>query len=327
MKAVNYGMLHSPCKALALLAAFATAVCMTGCGGDAYTVPDNIVLAGSAPQPETTELPAETTEPVTSLLTELTGLPETTATETVTEAVTEPATEAPAATTAPSADTPASPEQTPDENGLTPEDYAFLSQTVFVGDSICSGLRVYNVLDAAHVLAQGSVGARNIMEYTFDLYGTEVALTYGLSTLQPKYVIFSMGMNDINMTDPAVYCQNYDALLATVHSVLPDAVLYVASITPIGAESDFSTNDKIDLYNATIRDHLAGTGYGYVDIASGMKATGVNALDPAYSGGDGIHLMPAAYYVYLQQVCRELVRSKAVGGVAANGIAYGSART
>ena len=324
MKAVNYGMLHSTSKALAVLTAFAAAACLTSCGGDEYTVPDNIVLAGSAPQTEEATAPAaETTAALTTAATtEYTTAAETTVTEAI------PTTEAPVVTTTEAPAAPAlSADQTPDEHGLTPEDYAFLSQTVFVGDSICSGLRVYQMLDEDHVLAQGSVGARNIQEYTFNVHGAEVGIAYGLSVLQPKYVIFSMGMNDINMTDAAAYCQNYDNLLASVHAVLPDSVLYVASITPIGAESDFTTNDKIDQYNAAIREHLAGTGYGYVDIASGLKAPGMNVLNPAYSGGDGIHLMPESYYAYLQQVCKELVATKAVGGVAANGVAYGSAHT
>ena len=311
-------MQHLPEKFLCVLCA-ASAVCLTACGDGSYRVPDNIMLAVAAPQPEQPDM----TSPVTEMTTEaaaLTTLPETTATEAVTT------TEAPAETTVVTTAAPTEqPDQIPDENGLTPEDYAFLSDTVFVGDSICSGLRVYHMLDDNHVLAQGSVGARNIAEYTFNVNGAEVGITYGLSVLQPKYVIFSMGMNDINLSTPEQYCQNYDILLNSVHSVLPDAALFVASITPIGAESDFTTNDKIDLYNATIQAHLGAEGYGYLDIASALKSP-FNVLKPEYSGGDGIHLQSPTYYVYLQRVCELLVDTKTVGGYA-NGIAYGSART
>lgn len=222
-----------------------------------------------------------------------------------------------------SAETTAAPE--PDAYGLTAEDYAFLSDTVFVGDSICSGLRVYGILPNDNVVAKGCVAARNIFEYTFDVRGNEIGVAYAMSVLQPRYVVFSMGMNDINMTSPEVYCENYDNLMQTIRSVLPDTVFYVASITPIAADSEFSSNERIDLFNATIKEHLNGTGSGFVDVATGLKTWG-NALDPVYSGGDGIHLAPDAYYVYLNQLCDQLVDTNAVGGYK-DGVAYGWAKT
>ena len=214
---------------------------------------------------------------------------------------------------------------TPDAHGLTAEDYAFLHDTVFVGDSICSGLRVYNILPDDNVVAKGCVGARNIFEYTFDVRGKEFGVAYALTVLKPRYIIFSMGMNDVNMTTPEVYCQNYDFLLKTIRSVMPDAVFFVASVTPITADTEFrSSNEKIDTLNQTIRDHLYGTSTGFVDVSSGLK-TWNNCLNPIYNGGDGVHLAPEAYYVYLNQVCDQLVDTKRVGGWS-DGIAYGWAK-
>ena len=40
----------------------------------------------------------------------------------------------------------------------------FLSDCVFVGDSICSGLKLYEILPSKNVVAQGNVAARNISE-------------------------------------------------------------------------------------------------------------------------------------------------------------------
>lgn len=215
--------------------------------------------------------------------------------------------------------------QIPDAHGLTAEDYAFLSDTVFVGDSICSGLRVYKILPDDNVVAKACVAARNIFDYQFDVRGYEASVTYALSVLKPRYVVFSMGMNDVNMTSPEVYCQNYDNLMQNIRTVLPDAVFYVASITPITADSSFCTNDRIDLFNATMKAHLQGSVNGFVDVATGLK-TWDNGLNPEYSGGDGIHLAPAAYYVYLNQVCDQLVDTGIVGGNV-DGVAYGWAKT
>ena len=106
---------------------------------------------------------------------------------------------------------------------------------------------------------------------------------------------------------------------------LLDAVFFVASVTPITADTEFrSSNEKIDTLNQTIRDHLYGTSTGFVDVSSGLK-TWNNCLNPIYNGGDGVHLAPEAYYVYLNQVCDQLVDTKRVGGWS-DGIAYGWAK-
>ncbi len=75
-----------------------------------------------------------------------------------------------------------------------------LSDCAFVGDSICSGLFVYDVLPKDMVVATGNVGIRSLREYTFDIHGGTYTALEALKVINPKYVIFSMGMNDINMT-------------------------------------------------------------------------------------------------------------------------------
>ncbi|MCR5305995.1 MAG: hypothetical protein K6E36_05800 [Oscillospiraceae bacterium] len=200
---------------------------------------------------------------------------------------------------------------------LSESDQAFLADCVFVGDSICSGLSVYKILPAKNVVAKGSVGVRSIFDYTFKVNGGSYGVVQALTLLKPKTVIFSMGMNDINMTTKEKYCENYKNLLTKVQAALPNAKLCVASITPITTASKFSTNTKIDGYNAAIRDYLAANypSWHYVNVAPGLKNE-YNALRSNYTSGDGIHLAPAAYQVILSQVCRQLAPSS--GTTAAN---------
>lgn len=186
-------------------------------------------------------------------------------------------------------------------------DERFLSDVTFVGDSICYGLEVYDYMPPDNVLAVGSVAARNIFDFIFDVGDAEYGIVDAVKKVQPKIVIFSMGMNDINLTNPDQYCENYMNLLDKVHAAVPSAKLYVASITPISNGIDFNNNANIDNYNATIKQFLAdsGKGYGYVDIASYLKDKW-NGLSYEYSGGDGIHLQGHAYSAILYQVCEQL---------------------
>lgn len=189
-----------------------------------------------------------------------------------------------------------------------PDQYnEFLSKTVFVGDSICSGLRVYKILPSDNVMAVGNVGARSIFDYTFNAKGTEYALPDALALLKPEYVVCSMGMNDVNMSSEEKFCANYDNVLAKIHETLPNAKIYVVSITPISAESNFCSNEKLDRYNQALKSHLSGTAYTYLDVASVMKNAN-NALADENNGGDGIHLSPAAYKAYLKRVCELTVK-------------------
>ncbi len=186
---------------------------------------------------------------------------------------------------------------------------SFIDGLTFVGDSICYGLEVYDYLAPDNVLAFGSVAARNIFDFTFDVNGVEYGIIDAVKLVNPKTLIFSMGMNDINLTTSEQYCENYMDLLDQVHAAVPSAKLYVASITPISNTSDFNDNATIDSYNAAIKSFLAnsGKGYGYVDIASYLKDKW-NGLAYEYSGGDGIHLQSSAYSAILYQVCEQLCK-------------------
>ena len=186
---------------------------------------------------------------------------------------------------------------------------SFLQDVTFVGDSICYGLEVYDYMPPNNVLAFGSVAARNIFDFTFDVDDVEYSIIDAVKKVQPKILIFSMGMNDINLTTPDQYCENYMELLDQVHEAVPSAKLYVASITPISNSIEFNDNTTIDGFNAAIKQYLANSGkdYGYVDIASYLKDEW-NGLAYEYSGGDGIHLQSPAYSAILYQVCEQLCK-------------------
>lgn len=326
-------MMHLHKRALVSGAVLAAAICLTGCGTEnssaledrleVVTLSSEIPTTTAARTTETETTTSATFATTTSAATTVTTTASTTATTATTvTTVSTAAYTIGELTTVSTAEAPV--DAGPDSHGLTAEDYAFLHDTVFVGDSICSGLRVYGILPEDNVLAKGCVGARNIFEYTFPCRGNEFGAPYALTVLKPRYIVFSMGMNDVNMTSPEEYCKNYDFLLKTIRSVMPDTVFFVASVTPITADATFSTNQKIDTLNQTIRAHLSGTSTGFVDVAGGLKIWD-GSLNPAYNGGDGVHLAPEAYYVYLNQVCDQLVDTKTVGGWS-DGIAYGWAK-
>lgn len=184
------------------------------------------------------------------------------------------------------------------------EDYAFLGDCVFVGDSICSGLGHYGIIPMKNVIAQGNIAARNIFDFTFTVDGSELSLVSALVNANPKYVVFSMGINDVNITSEEEFAENYRQLLSTTEGFLPGAELIVVSVTPIDVASTFTRNENIDNFNKALSEMIGeNPKWHYVDATEELKNS-ENALKTNYSSGDGIHLSPDAYYAVLYQLCR-----------------------
>ncbi|MBR6873563.1 MAG: hypothetical protein IKN17_08690 [Ruminococcus sp.] len=293
-----------------MLAACAAALMLASCGaaessGEAIPAPQTVQTTVTEAQTEAPAEPAATTPEVTEAA--VTTAEEQTAPE---ESASEESTPE---ETEPSAQSGPSPDKY-EINAYGQKMYKFsekyeqfVNRLTFVGDSICYGLEVYDYLPPDNVLAFGSVAARNIFDFTFDVSDVEYTITDAVKQVDPDILIFSMGMNDINLTTPEQYCENYMYLLDQVHQAVPSAKLYVASITPISNGIEFNNNTNIDLFNSTIKQYLAdsGKGYGYVDIATYLKDQW-NGLAYEYSGGDGIHLQSPAYSAILYQVCEQL---------------------
>ena len=195
----------------------------------------------------------------------------------------------------------------PDYDGysFTDSQKALISNCAFVGDSICSGLYVYGVLPQDIVVAVGNVGIRSIDDYTFKVNGGEYNALDALEVIAPKYVIFSMGMNDINITSAETYCENYLNMLERTHERLPQSKLYVASITPISSASSFASNEKINSYNAAVKQAVEAAGYNYIDIATSIRDSS-GGMNPHFDGGDGIHVNKSGYYSILSDVVRQI---------------------
>ncbi len=186
---------------------------------------------------------------------------------------------------------------------FTDEYYDFLGRCVFVGDSICSGLGHYGIIPMERVIAQGNIAARNIFDFKFTVVGGELSLVSALVNAKPEYIVFSMGINDVNITSEQEFTDNYSKILQTVEGFLPDAKLIMLSITPVDIASTFTTNENIDRFNSALQ-RLAEENerWTYIDVTPELKNS-ENALKSAYSSGDGIHLSPDAYYAVLYQLC------------------------
>ena len=178
---------------------------------------------------------------------------------------------------------------------LTSAEKAFAEKSLFIGDSICRGLEAYDVLSVKNVMGAGNIAARNIFATEYYRRGKDVSFLDVIKSEKPRHVIFWFGMNDVNMTSSAEYCENYrkviDAALAE-----PIEDVYVMSVSPVC--SDFTSNSRIVRFNNALKDFISAN-YAervhFVDIHNSLTDENGD-LAWYFSSGDGVHLNELAYY-------------------------------
>lgn len=193
------------------------------------------------------------------------------------------------------------------KTAIRPLDYK--SSLSIVGDSIASGFGVYGVLDSPYDFATGNLAARSISDYTFDYNGQELSYTGALQQAQPPYIYLSMGMNDVNMSSEEAFVENYSYIINQVISICPNADIIVAGISPIAEYSNFSSNFEIASYNDALEALVNSYNLDrlqFFDTASLLADPNTGCLQPAFDGGDGIHLSQAAYCLLLENLYPQL---------------------
>ncbi len=243
-------------------------LCLSGCNDDAVSV-----ISTEAPTTEATTTTQATTTTVTTTV---------------------------ATTTTPEVTTQAFIPDTP-----TARDYDYEKDLVFLGDSVCMGLRFYSgMLSETQVYAEGSLGARNLLSGEFTILGGKYSAVQAVEARQPKYIYLWMGMNDINMTTEKGYADNLKNISDKLLEVSPYSKVIVVSITPTTDWHEWKANERIDTYNNYTRNYFQNLNderFSYLDINSFLEDENGNLPD-MYQSGDGLHLSPYAYQLVLGYV-------------------------
>ena len=187
----------------------------------------------------------------------------------------------------------------------------FLSKVTFIGDSICSGLSLYNILPKSQVFAVGDTAARNILDpmftFTDPVSGQKTGLMTAVSDAKPPFIAISFGMNDINITGTDVFTENYLALIDKLKEADPGVKVIAVSITPISVNSPFAYNSKIDKYNAVLKAAVEAKGAPdviYADANSLMKNGAGDIRENLVGSTDGVHLNQGGYAPILYAVSK-----------------------
>jgi len=176
----------------------------------------------------------------------------------------------------------------------------YFDDAVFIGDSITTGISLYDVMSNTTVWASTGASLTNILTReiaTVPGVGDLTVLS-ALDAVQPAKIYILLGANSLaaNLDDViAVYSSTLDQIIA--HA--PNAVIYVQSAFPINEAlysvkyNNIVTNAIIDDFNSRLLALCGQKGVNFLDVNSYFRdeTGGLSAEDTS----DGLHIHSALY--------------------------------
>ncbi|MEG1971741.1 MAG: GDSL-type esterase/lipase family protein [Oscillospiraceae bacterium] len=196
------------------------------------------------------------------------------------------------------------------ESGKNMEDRAkneYFDDAAFVGDSITTGIEIYDIMTNADVFAETGLGLYNILDRACIKFGEEkVTIPQALMRTKPKKIYIMLGGNSLGGNATGGYdasaLEAYKKFVETLASQNPQSIIYIQSVLPVN-EAKFKekykkelTNKNIDAFNVDLKAMSEKNGYHYLDVASVFKNE--KGEMPAEYTPDGIHIRSEQYNMW-----------------------------
>lgn len=178
-------------------------------------------------------------------------------------------------------------------------DSSYFDDAVFVGDSITYGIKVYNTMTNATVIAHTGINPQTILtKAVIEQGGQNVTVLQALDSYKPGKIYIMLGSNGVAFLSEDVMMDYYGQFLDLVKDNHPDAIIYVQSILPVTAaksQDEHYSNDRIDQYNLDLMNLCKEKGVHYLNVAEAFKDEKGN-LPTEASPKDGMHF-GSTYYM------------------------------
>ncbi len=168
----------------------------------------------------------------------------------------------------------------------------YFDDAAFVGDSITEGIKLYEVMTNATVVAARGINLDNV--FTDDQIRTaqgNSTVMGALEAAEPKKIYIMFGANGVGWFTEQHFTDVYTKFVKAVKEQHPDSQIYLQSILPVTQEFDDSrediSNDKINRYNELVVEIAEEQEVHYLDVASAFKDE--KGCLPEDSNGDGMH--------------------------------------
>lgn len=203
------------------------------------------------------------------------------------------------------------------ENGSV--DLSYFSNAVFVGDSLTEGLRIYPNIENAIANIATFVSNKNLTpksylegEIVFDNnYRPQQNGVEAIVEANPGKVYITLGANALTFMTDEQLMYYYRQLIETLQQrLLPNAIIYVCSITPTTAEyaaqRPIFSSERLYQINNQIAKMCTETGVNFVNLHEALAGDD-GYLPLEYAASDGLHLQPSAYSLWVQYLMTHTV--------------------
>lgn len=174
----------------------------------------------------------------------------------------------------------------------------YFDDAAFVGDSITEGIKLYDVMSNATVVAARGINLDTV--FSDDQIRTAAGYTTALGALQeanPQKIYIMFGANGVGWFTEEHFTEAYTSFVQSVKEQHPDSQIFLQSILPVTQEFDNErediSNEKIDRYNELVVEIAENEGVYYLDVASVFKDD--QGCLPEDSNGDGMHFGTTYY--------------------------------
>ena len=203
-----------------------------------------------------------------------------------------------------STDEPSSTTFVPTETPSESFDRTFFEDDLFIGDSIFTGLYLYDgYLDMKNVAAAVGYTPYGAVNKEIDDKGM-TALEYA-KQMQPKRIFIMLGSNAMSGGDHSGLDESYRELVNRLMGACPDAEICCISITPTARYNDYPNikNSEVREVNEVIKSLCSELGLKYCDLYSLISDSDGYFRDD-YAEVDGMHFLGKTYAVLLSELQR-----------------------
>lgn len=180
----------------------------------------------------------------------------------------------------------------------TAYDKSFFANDLFIGDSISTGIYLYNKLDMKNVAA--TVGYTPYKAYSNEIDlpdgTTGTAVDYAKS-MQPTRIFIMLGSN--GLASASAMEDSYNTLIDKLTAACPDTAIYCISVSPVtidstGAANGGITNDMVVSFNTFVKSMCTDKGIKYIDFYSEIVDENGYFMEE-YAEADGLHFKGITY--------------------------------
>lgn len=178
-------------------------------------------------------------------------------------------------------------------------DKEFFKDDLFIGDSIFTGLYLYNFIEQDNVAAKVGYTPYGALNSAFDANGM-TAVSYAKQR-SPKRIFILLGSNAMSSSSETSALKNsYSNLITTLHSEIPSAKICCISLTPVARKTDYPNidNSVVRAVNEYIEQQSKALGVDYFDFYSQISDDEGYFLTN-YAEVDGMHFKPSTYKLLL----------------------------